>query len=259
MLLGSALRRFPLSVLLVSLPLIAQTAERSAGLGQAQAQTSPPAPIPVEQEHHHHLVFENSYVRVFYVEIPPHEATLYHRHDLPYVSLPPPPVDNPPAASNLAPSAPRVGYMSGGLSHTVTNSRDVPLRNVAVELLRPQGSVRNRCAQVLGDQPPGDCDKRASADRSIRSHYTLFETDEISVEYWDVGTGATIRPADPQLSTLVGSLTGMAQVLAEGNSQMVPQAGLVWLPGGSQTAFQTGADAGGHFIRMVFKDSAAKP
>jgi len=45
----------------------------------------PPAEVPVENEPHHHLVFENEYVRVFKVEVAPHEATLVHRHKRDYV------------------------------------------------------------------------------------------------------------------------------------------------------------------------------
>ena len=44
-----------------------------------------PAEVPVENEPHHHLVFENEYVRVFKVEVAPHEATLVHRHKRDYV------------------------------------------------------------------------------------------------------------------------------------------------------------------------------
>jgi hypothetical protein len=49
------------------------------------AQQTPPAEVPVENEPHHHLVFENEYVRVFKVEVAPHEATLVHRHKRDYV------------------------------------------------------------------------------------------------------------------------------------------------------------------------------
>jgi quercetin dioxygenase-like cupin family protein len=44
-----------------------------------------PAEVPVENEPHHHLVFENEYVRVFKVEVPPHQQTLVHRHKRDYV------------------------------------------------------------------------------------------------------------------------------------------------------------------------------
>src|SRR5258708_19319738 len=44
-----------------------------------------PAAVPITKESHHHLVFENSYVRVFRVSVPAHDATLLHQHDVPYV------------------------------------------------------------------------------------------------------------------------------------------------------------------------------
>ena len=49
------------------------------------------APIPqnmaITEEPHHKLVLENPYVRIFHASVPIHEATLLHRHDLPYVTV----------------------------------------------------------------------------------------------------------------------------------------------------------------------------
>ena len=115
-------------------------------------QTSQRAPISMEQEHHHHLEFENSYVRVFFVEIPAHKSTLFHRHDFPYLSVSPTGADAamppPPGRAGQRTGLPMVGYSPGNFSHAVSNSRDFALRNVAIELLRPQQNVRNRCEQV---------------------------------------------------------------------------------------------------------------
>jgi len=213
----------------------------------------------MEEEGHHHLVMENAYIRAFFVEIPPHESTLYHRHDLPYVSLPPPPLANGPStpvASNArpSPSGPRVSYALGGFSHTVNNTAEVTLRNIAIELLRPQGPARNRCAEIVRGQPLGDCDKPASADPAGTSHYALFETDEIVVEDWEIAPGATISPADAHLSTLVGGLSGIEEVTAKGDSRLAPQAGLVWLLAGSKTTLKSGP-SGGHFVTITFRDS----
>src|SRR5260370_2713733 len=44
-----------------------------------------PVAVPIPKEPHHHLVLENSYVRVFRVSIPAHDATLLHQHDVPYI------------------------------------------------------------------------------------------------------------------------------------------------------------------------------
>src|SRR5579862_4473442 len=134
--------------------------------GRAPAQTSEPsserASLSMEQEHHHHLEFENSYVRVFFVEIDAHDSTLFHRHDFPYLSVPPmgagAAMPTPPPAAREGTELPMIGYSPGNFSHTVNNSRDFALRNVAIELLRPQGSVRNRCAQAVRDQPRENCD-----------------------------------------------------------------------------------------------------
>ena len=257
-----------------SVPLGAQAAahqEIPAPSAQNPSPTSGPAPIPMEQEGHHHLVFQNAYVKVFYVEIPAHDSTLYHHHDLPYLSLPPPPplAEAPSSTArgrapteHSAPSGPRVSYALGGFSHTVTNSRDVTLRNIAVELVRPQGTARNRCEQVIRDQPLGDCDgpvpwsSKEPLSRSGR--HTLFETDEITVEQWDVGPDAKIAPADMRLSTLLGGMQGIVNVILNGDARPVPQAGLIWLLSGSKTALETEKDSPGHFVTIVFKDSALK-
>jgi len=220
----------------------------------------------MEQEQHHHLVFENAYVRVLYVEIPAQESTLYHRHDFPYLSLSPPPLpDAPPqsAAPNerTASSAPPVSYALGGFSHAVHNTRDVTLRNIAIELLRPQGMVRNRCQQIVRDQPQHDCvvlkETDPDAGGLVSSVELLFETDEISVFEWEVWPNSTVTPAaESRLSTLVGSMSGIVNVTANGDSRLVPRAGVVWLLAGSKTALRTGPNAHGNFITVVFKDSA---
>ena len=36
--------------------------------------------VPIAQEPHHHLVFQNSFVNVYEIEVEPGEATLMHQH-----------------------------------------------------------------------------------------------------------------------------------------------------------------------------------
>src|SRR5690349_1670606 len=90
---------------------------------QNPGQSSHRASISMEQEHHHHLEFENSYVRVFFVEIPAHESTLFHRHDFPYLSVPPTGADaviSPPSgAARQEPGLPMIAYSPGNFSHAV--------------------------------------------------------------------------------------------------------------------------------------------
>ena len=208
----------------------------------------------MEEEHHHQLVFANSYVKAFYVVIPAHNSTLYHRHDLPYVSLP------PPAAVGEGPQTPgpRVSYMTGGFSHTVSNSSDVVLRNVAIELVGPQGIARNRCAEAVRGQPLNRCDKPTSPDSSLLSHYTLFETDEIVVEYFALPANQTFT-SSPHSVMLVGGLSSVMTTAPEGvraqGAFLEPRSGLVWLPAGSSESFKAAPAGVGHFIAIEFKDA----
>lgn len=211
----------------------------------------------MEQEHHHHLEFENSYVRVFFVEIPAHESTLFHRHDFPYISVPPTGAD---AAMPLAPGAaaqatglPMVGYSPGNFSHAVSNSRDFALRNVAIELLRSQGRVRNRCEQVIRDQPPEQCNLQKSG-----THMPLFESDEILVEKWRLGPDARVPPWNDYEDALVASLSGVSVAASGGiDSANALKGGLLWLPAGCKPVFKTAS--GGYFIAITFKDSDSRP
>jgi hypothetical protein len=228
--------------------------------------TSAVASIPMEQEHHHHLVFENSYVKAFYVEIPAHDSTLDHRHDLPYVSLPPPAAAAPtpsarPGGGPLPPE-PRIGYTAGGFSHAVSNQSDVALRNVAIELLHPQGVAQNRCAEVVRGEPLHDCDRPASPDPLLPSHYTLFETDEIVVEFLALPPDGTFT-SRPNSVTLVGGLRGVTTSAPKGvrsrGAFFEPRSGLVWLPAGSTAVFKAAPRGVGHFIAIEFKDAKSVP
>jgi len=148
-----------------------------------------------------------------------------------------------------------VSYAAGSFSHAMKNSGDVALRNIAIELLRPQGTVRNRCAEVLRGQPLTDCDKPPASSTTLPMHYMLFETVEIAVEDWEITPGSTISPADARVSTLVGGMNGISDVTGGGDSRMVPVAGVIWLLAGSKATLTSAPDASGHFVMIRFKDS----
>lgn len=215
----------------------------------AQEPAPSPEAVPISMEHHHHLVFENSYVQVLYVEIPSHETTLLHRHDWPYISL-------PLAAADAAPSVQRVLYSPGHMSHAVKNSGEAPMRIVAVELLRPQDGVRNRCAAILRDLPKESCQDDALSASNPSKHTPLFESDEILVESWELAPNVTTPPVDDHLDMLVGALT---DVTVTGNAGLdsvnAVRGGSLWIAAGSKPVFKTAPDRGGHFIAITFKDS----
>jgi len=217
----------------------------------------------MREEGHHHLVFANQYVNVFFVEIPAHETTLLHHHDFPYVSVPPGGADAAPSpagssgttsTSNFA----RVAYALGNFSHAVTNSSDVTLRNVAVELVRPQGTVRIRCAAVLRDQPLEICDPAPEPTAGSPARETpLFETDEILVQSWELGPNSTITPASSSFDTLICGVGGVVMAAGSARAPDDPaiwiRGGILWLTARSKTVFTMGPN-GGHFIVILFKD-----
>ncbi|HXQ25590.1 MAG TPA: hypothetical protein VN822_04205 [Candidatus Acidoferrales bacterium] len=238
------------------LPVVAVTILTTLSVVAAQE----PAAIPVENEFHHHVVLDNSYVRVLFVEIPAHESTLLHHHELPYVSVPPGGTDavSVPAGAQQGSRPFRVGYAPGGMSHAVTNSGDRTLRNVAIELVRPQGTIRNRCTAVVKDQPLEDCDMPKSGAAPGPSHYAAFETGEILVEYWELPPNSAAPPMDDRMDMLVGNLTGVSVTSSSGvDSAKALRGGVLWIPAGSKPVFKTSADTGGHFITITFKDSGS--
>jgi hypothetical protein len=108
-------------------------------------------PVPVEAEPKHKTVFENEYVRVIDVQIPPGEITLYHRHVLPSIvvyltrstnrseSWP----DKAILTRDLSPGQSRYApYDEKPLTHRVTNTGAGLFRVFDIELLyKPSTTV----------------------------------------------------------------------------------------------------------------------
>ena len=107
------------------------------------AQTAAPSEVEITSEPHHHPAVQNEYVRVFQVEVAPHEATLMHRHrhDYVFVTLGRSQVENdvagkPPAKLKLQDGETR--FTPGGFAHIARNLSDQPFRNVTIELMQDE-------------------------------------------------------------------------------------------------------------------------
>jgi hypothetical protein len=150
-----------------------------------------PVAVPIPQEPHHHLVLENDYVRVFRVTVPPHEATLLHQHDVPYlyVALGPADVINAVQGkpeAHLVMADGQLGYSPGHFAHIARNDSDIPFNNVTIELLKPQGEPHNLCQKVAAGEL-GRCYKEDTGPHGYVSE-PLFETQEFRAEL------ITLRP-----------------------------------------------------------------
>ena len=110
---------------------------------QTKKQPKPPSEVEITAEPSHHLAFQNSYVRVFQVEVAPHSSTLLHRHrhDYIFVSLGPAEVSNEvegksPVTLKLQNGEAR--FTEGNFAHVARNLANTPFRNVTIELLQDE-------------------------------------------------------------------------------------------------------------------------
>ncbi len=99
--------------------------------------------VEITNEAHHHLAFENEFVRVFQVEVAPHESTLmhWHRHDYVFVTMGASDVSNqvkgkPPAELKLQDGETR--FSPATFAHIASNLAATPFRNVTVELMQDE-------------------------------------------------------------------------------------------------------------------------
>jgi hypothetical protein len=219
----------------------------------------------MREESHHHLIFQNSYVNVFFVEIPPHESTLPHHHDLPYISVPPGELMqgpfSPGAAVPIASGTPvpLIPYNLGNFSHSVSNAGNIPLRNIAIELVRPQGTPRNLCENIfITIAQPLDCPKSEAT--GFPEIYPLFETDEILVQSWEMNPDMISHKLDQKLEVLIAGMYGVSITSRSGiDSAKALSGGVLWIPADSKVVIKTQHGRWGHFIAITFKDSAPAP
>jgi hypothetical protein len=145
-------------------------------------------PVPIEQEPRHHLVIANDFVRVFAVEIAPHDRTLCHYHEREYLMY--------VAGDAQIVSAPRDGdptthsYHDGycelsppGLMHVVHNLGGTNFRPLIVELLAGMAGV-----------PRGLDPKTVAGEANIARH---FAENTASVFLLDVESESSVDICGP--------------------------------------------------------------
>jgi len=232
-----------------------------------------PVAVPVANEPHHHLVFENSYVRVFRVSVPAHEATLLHQHDLPYiyVSLGPADVINAVAGKpegHLVMTDGQVAYSRGGFAHIARTDAGSPFDNITVELLHPQGGPHNLCAKIV-DGPAGTCPNPESSATPARpaplpSSSELFETDEFVGESGVLAPKSKYADKQPVNSALLVALEATElKVKLSGNvtpdyeraSTNLKGGEVYWLPAGVKRSITASGKGPARILLLSFKDS----
>jgi hypothetical protein len=223
-----------------------------------------PTAVPLPKEPHHHLVLENDYVRVFRVSLRAHDATLLHQHDVPYlyVSLGPADVINavqgrPEARIVMADG--QVGYSPGHFAHIARTDAGSTFDNVTIELLRPQGELRNICAEVAPGAKQLACGKLLTENRNGMSYVPQFATDEIQVDLTRLNSDTGETGITPSMGTLLVLLSGSGiQTLVKGRPENTLAVGeVMWLLAGSNTFFSNTSRKAWSYLTISFQGSEA--
>jgi hypothetical protein len=221
-----------------------------------------PTAVPIPKEPHHHLVLENDYVRVFRVSVPAHDATLLHQHDIPYlyVSLGLADVINavqgrPEARIVMADG--QLGYSPGHFAHIARNESDMDFNNVTIELLKPQGELRNTCAEIVPGVAKQVCARSVAEKRNGMSNVPQFQTDEMETFLTRLDPDVEHVGFTAYSGTLFVLLSGSGiQTMVKGSPEETLEVGDVrWLFAGSITTFSNPARKAWSYLTMGFKES----
>jgi hypothetical protein len=245
-----------------------------------QNPTAPQGPVPITEEPHHRLVLQNDFTHVYNVTVPPLDTTLLHQHDLPYlfVVLGPADINNNITGKGelhqvLADG--EVHYSPGHFSHIVRTDSGMAFHNVTVELVRPQGTPKNLCKDVLQGAPlncpdpapapasPATKGKKAApkVSQQDRDDVPYFETDEIRVDLHRVSSGDDYVDATPKTDALLIGLTNanLDANLGGEHIQFLHGGDVMWLPAGQRRRIVDFLGTHSGFLLVSFKDGTERP
>src|SRR5215475_3198669 len=174
---------------------------RAAAVALGLLMASPQNSVIIDKEPHHHLKFENKYVRVFDVSVPPGGETLFHTHPEDYLfvsigdaNLKAQLMGGQPFDLNLKDG--EVRYSKGPLTHRVQNPAKSEFRNITVEVLGTTG--------LKDDSPPLD---------KVAGHTMVLDNDKVRVERLVLAPGQSTGMHSHSLSEL-------SVVVAGGNIEL---------------------------------------
>jgi quercetin dioxygenase-like cupin family protein len=207
----------------------------------AQAiQRSTEAEVPVENEPHHHLVFENEYVRVFKVEVAPHEATLVHRHKRDYVVVT---IGDAEVTNAVVGKEPKKWTFKDGdvtfleatreksFAHKAVNESDKAFVNYTIEIKAPGSTEADKSEERFD----------AAAAKSVKHYFKGYVVSEIDYD-GDAPTSITTKDGrganvifEPGCSHLWGRSLVIAvnavklRLFPAGEERSLPRGSYMWL------------------------------
>ncbi len=221
--------------------------------------------VPLDAEPHHQIVLRNDFVHVYGVSVQPLDATLLHRHDLPYltVSLGATEVENAVVGKpevRLSLEDGQVTYSPGGFAHAVRTDAGMVFRNVTMELAKPQGTARNVCKQIVPGPlacPQETAKGKKPAAEPADDDIPYLETDEVRVDLVKVSSGRDYVEATPKQNAVLVALTnaGLDVNLGGEHSSFLHEGDVLWLPAGTRRRIVDFLGTRSSFLLVSFKDS----
>jgi hypothetical protein len=224
--------------------------------------------VPLADEPHHQIVLRNDFVRVYSVSVQPLDATLIHKHDLPYlaVSLGATDVENdvngkPPIRLSLQDG--QVIYSSGGFAHAVRTDAGMVFRNITIELGKPQGAARNLCKQIVPgplECAPETTKGKKGAAEGGDDDMPYFETNGIRVDVITVASGHDYVDESAKENAVLVAMTNanLSVNLGGEHSSFLHDGDVVWLPAGTHRKVVDFLGTHSSFLLVSLKDSTDK-
>ena len=226
--------------------------------------------VPVADEPHHAHIFQNGYVQVYNVAVPPLDATLLHRHDQPYIYLTLGATDiinevegKPPVHMTLEDGATR--YSLGGFAHLVRTDAGILFHNITVVLLHPQDSPRN-LGDNGNDRPLGSCPQGSATPAQndqipFEQVLPCFETNEVRMDLVRVEGGRDYTDAAPRTAALLIAMSNANVDVSLGgeHTAFLHADDVMWLPAGASRKVVDFLGIRSQFLLLSFKDSGATP
>lgn len=161
--------------------------------------------VPIAREPRHHFKFENEYVRVYDVVVPPGDATFFHTHAVDYLFVS---IGDANLKAEVLGGQPGdlilkdgdVRFTKGPITHRVTNQSQAEFRNITIEVLK---------SPKTGTEPP--------AHKLIAGHTLVLDNDRVRVERLVLNPGDSTGMHSHTLSGLVVAVSaGEIEVAAPG-------------------------------------------
>ena len=227
-------------------------------------------------EPHHHLKIENEYVRVYYVEVPPHENTQLHQHDHDYLFV----TLGDSDVINAVRDKPEVHlllkdgethFTRGGFAHVARNLADTAFRNITIELLKPQTGAKNECEKVALDLAVADCNKsddfnKVPADSPLHSFVKvvqrprgMFATQQIHLTEVSSSIQGSYTEGDSMAGRLIVVEDGcrLKVEIASEPAKSLHGGEVVWLDGKEKWKVISPGNTVTRFLVIQFKNSPA--